>query len=69
MGGVCKRRYSSGGLSEITPNLFHFTSLKFFEFFNFNPKILKLAIFLIEVSKSGNLNYPLIFAVKLDGNM
>jgi hypothetical protein len=22
MGGVCKRRYSSGGLSEITPNFY-----------------------------------------------
>jgi hypothetical protein len=36
-----------------------FTPLKFQEFFNLNPKISKLAVYLFEVSKSGNLNLPL----------
>jgi hypothetical protein len=41
----------------------HFTPLKFQDFFNFNPKISKLAIYPPEVSKSGNLNPPLTFSV------
>jgi hypothetical protein len=47
----------------------HFTPLKFQGFFNFNPKVLKLAIYSPEVSKNGNINSPLNFSVKLDGKL
>jgi hypothetical protein len=64
-----------GGLSEVSLplNFFlshnrilrknHFISLKFQEFFNLNLKVLELAIYPHEVSKSFNLNHPLIFFV------
>ena len=48
---------------------FYFIPTKFHEFFNFNPKILKFAIYPLEVSKSDNLNLPLIFFIKLDENL
>jgi hypothetical protein len=41
---------------------------KFQEFFNLNPKILKLTIYPPEVSRSDNLNISLKFFVKMDGN-
>jgi hypothetical protein len=40
---------------------FQFTSLKFQEIFNLNPKISKLVVYLPEVSKSGKVNLPLTF--------
>jgi hypothetical protein len=45
-----------------------FTPLKFQEFFNLNPKVSKFVVYPPEVSKSGNLNLPLKFSVKIDGN-
>jgi hypothetical protein len=43
--------------------------LKFLGFFNFNPKVSKSAIYPPNASKSGNLNLPLIFSLKLDKNI
>jgi hypothetical protein len=37
-------------------------------FFNLNPKISKLAIYPPEISKSGNLNLPLKFSIKMGRN-
>ena len=45
------------------------TPLKFQEFFNLNSKVLKLAVYIPEVSKSSNLNLPSTFSVKLDGEL
>ena len=46
----------------------HF-ALSFRDFFNFNPKFLKVTIYPYKVSKSDSLNLPLIFSVKLDENL
>jgi hypothetical protein len=43
-----------------------FTPLKFQELFNLNPKVSKLVVYPSEVSKSGNLNLPSTFSIKMD---
>jgi hypothetical protein len=47
---------------------FSLLPLKFQEFFNLNLKVSKLTIYPLEVSKNGNLNIPLKFSIKMDGN-
>jgi hypothetical protein len=46
----------------------HFTPLMFQGFFKLDPKVSKLTVYPPEVSKNGNLNFPLKFSVTIDGN-
>jgi hypothetical protein len=69
-GGISNRLVVRRGFVKFPPKLnmsryykfkgkIQFTPLKFQRFFNLNSKVLKLAVYSLEVSKSGNLNLPL----------
>jgi hypothetical protein len=57
-----------GFTNESSQGKIQFTPLKFWGFFNLNPKVSKLAVYPPEVSKIDNLNLMLKFSVKMNGN-
>jgi hypothetical protein len=74
---VCVKGWKMREFSEVSPNIYSKLGWKNFgenlvypskiqEFFNLNPKVSKLVVYPFEVSKSGNLNLPSTFFVKLD---